>query len=50
MLVPRMVNLVSVELDGEPLQQIHQILHWNELETNLYLVSTTIKCIFNFFY
>ena len=30
------------------MQEIHQIWHWNELETNLYFVLITIKAIFNF--
>ena len=36
MLVPvsGMVILASFELSGELMQEIHQILHWNELETN----------------
>ena len=48
MLVPvsGMVVLVFVELSGELIQEIHQIYHWNELETNLYFVLITIKGIF----
>ena len=38
-----MVNLVSVELRVELMQEIHQIWYWNELETNLYLMLITIK-------
>ena len=40
MLVPvsGMVILASVELSGELMQDIHQIWHWNELETNLDLL------------
>ena len=36
MLVPvsGMVILASVELNGELMREIHQIWHWNELETN----------------
>ena len=50
MLVPvsQMVILASVELSGELMQEIQQIWHWNELETNLYFVLITIKGIFNF--
>ena len=50
MLVPvsRMVILTSAELSGELMQAIHEIWHWNELRTNLYFVSITIKGIFNF--
>ena len=37
MLVPGsgMVIMASVKLSGELMQEIHQIWHWNELETNL---------------
>ena len=50
MLVPvsRMVILAFVELSGELMQNIYQIWHWNELETNFYFVLITIKGIFNF--
>ena len=50
MLIPvsGMVILASVELSGELMQEIHQILHWNELEINLYFVLITIKSILNF--
>ena len=37
-LVSGMVILTSVELSGELMQEIHQILHWNELETILDLL------------
>ena len=52
MLVPIsvMVILASVELSGELMQEIHQIWHWNELETNLYFVLITNKGIFKFFF
>ena len=52
MLVPvsRMVILAFVELDGELMQEIHQIWRWNELETNIYFVLITINGIFNFSY
>ena len=52
MLVPvsGMVILVSVDLSGELMQEIHQIWHWNELEINLYFVLITIKGIFNFLF
>ena len=52
MLVPisKMVNLASVKLNGEPMQAIHEIWYWNELETNFCLVLITIKDICNFFY
>ena len=52
MLVPisRMVNMASVKLSGEPMQEIHKSLHWNELETNFCLVLITIKGVRNFFY
>ena len=46
--VSLMVILASVELSGELMQEIHQILHWNELEKNIYVVLITIKGIFNF--
>ena len=51
MLVPvsRMVDLGSVELIGELMQEIHQIWYWNDLEINVYLVLTSIKGVFNFF-
>ena len=48
-LVSRMVNLGSVELIGELMQDIYQILSWNELEINLYLVLISIKGVVNFF-
>ena len=48
--VSGMVILASVELSGELMQEIHQIWHWNELETNLYFVLITIKGILNFFF
>ena len=50
MLVPvsGMVILESVELSGELMQEIHQIWHWNELETNLDLLLIWIWYIFNF--
>ena len=52
MLVPvsGMVILASVELIGELMQEIYQIWHLNELETNLYFVLITIKGIFDFFF
>ena len=52
MLVPvsGMVILESIEFIGELMQEIHQIWHWNEIETNLNFVLITIKCIFNFFF
>ena len=34
------------ELSGELLEEVHQIWHWNELETYLYFVLVTIKGIF----
>ena len=39
MLIPvsGMVILASVELGGELMQEIHQIWHWNEFETNILL-------------
>ena len=43
------MNLASAELHGEPMQEIHQIWHWNELQTNLNLVLITIKGVFNIF-
>ena len=45
MLVPvsGMVILTSVELSGELMQEIHQILHWNELETILDLFDVVRK-------
>ena len=43
-----MVILVPVELGRELMQEIHQIWHWNEIETSLYFVLITIKGIFNF--
>ena len=50
MLVPvsGMVVLASDELSGELMQKMHQIWHWNELETNLYFVLITIKGILTF--
>ena len=50
MLVPvlRMVYLLSVEIIGELMQEIHQIRYQNELEINLFLVSISIKGIFNY--
>ena len=33
-----MVIMASVKLSGELMQEIHQIWHWNELETNLELL------------
>ena len=44
MLVPvsGMAILTSVQLSEE---QMHQICHWNELETNLYFVFITVKGI-----
>ena len=33
-----MVIMASVKLSGELMQEIHQIWHWNELETNLDLL------------
>ena len=48
--VSRMVNLASVELSGELMQETHQISYWNELDTNLYLVLISIKGVLNFFY
>ena len=36
--VSGMAILASAELSGESTQEIHQILHWNELETNLDLL------------
>ena len=52
MLVPvsRMMNMASVELSGELMQEIHQIWYWKEFETNLYLVLMTVNGVFNFFY
>ena len=40
MLVPvsGIVNLASVELNGELMREVHQICHWNELETSLDLL------------
>ena len=40
MLVPvsRMVIMVSVKLSGELMQEIHQILHWNELVLKISLL------------
>ena len=40
MLVPvsGMVTMASVKLSGALMQEIHQIWHWNELETNLDLL------------
>ena len=32
------------------MQEIYQISHWKELETDLYFVLITIKDGFNFFY
>ena len=46
--VSRMVILASVELNGELMQEIHQIWHWNELEAIFYFVLITIKGVFNF--
>ena len=45
-----MVILASVELNGQLIQEIHQVSHWIELETNLYFVLVTIKGIFNLFF
>ena len=40
MLIPvsGMVIMASVKLSGELMQEIHQIWHWNELETNFDLL------------
>ena len=46
--VSRMVIVASVELSGELMQEIHQIWHWNELETNPYFVLITVKGTLNF--
>ena len=46
--VSGVVILACAELSGELMQEIHQIWHWNELETNLYFVLITNKGIFNF--
>ena len=46
--VSRMVILASVELNGELMQEIHQIWHWNELEAIFYFVLIAIKGVFNF--
>ena len=48
--VSRIVNLTSVELSEELIQEIHQIWYWNELETKLYSMLITIKDVFNFFF
>ena len=50
MLVPvsGMVIMASVKLSGEPMKEILQIWHWNELETNLDLSLIWIWHILNF--
>ena len=46
--ISRMVILASVELCGELVQEIHHILHSNELKAILYLVLIAIKPFLTF--
>ena len=43
-----MVNLLSVQLSEELIQEIHDISYWNEFEAQIDIILTEINVFLNF--